>query len=41
MGREFIQIKLLFFNAEKLAKMYKFKAMNHNFGGPSLSLFGF
>jgi hypothetical protein len=41
MAREFIQIKLLFFNVEKLAKMCKFKAMNHNFGGPSLSIFGF
>jgi hypothetical protein len=27
MAHEFIQIKLLFFNAEKLAKMYKFKAI--------------
>jgi hypothetical protein len=37
MACESIQI----FNVGKLAKLYKFKAMNHNFGGHSLSLFGF
>jgi hypothetical protein len=39
MARESIKIKLIFFNVEKLAKMYNFKAMSHNFGRPSLSLF--